>query len=208
MIFNRSKKPNTNIGFAVRIPKDIVRGMKQFPELMTDELCPKCWTEVKIKAYGKSTCPNCGAEILPCSMCDECHSPCVYWLLDSREKMRRHTEKELFSYLSTDWYEVETDDNGHKIIHALGYAWDTFEDEPDHYRIFEYCGVYLDPERLRREGYAYYEAEYEPGRHGIVDCNKHEILEFLSNLAELPHLPMTEVTDSTPEGMYCGNPPN
>ena len=207
MIFNRSKKPNTNIGFAVRTPKDIVRGMKQFPELMTDELCPKCWTEVKIKAYGKSTCPNCGAEILPCSMCDECHNPCVYWLLDSKNKKGKLTKKELFKYFDWDYYEVFLDDDGHKKIHDFGYAYNPgYDGEDDYLRIVEFTFAYLDPDRLRREGYDYYMEVTSGETQYIEDANEKRALEFLKEIAELPHLPMENVNDSTPCGMYCADP--
>lgn len=55
----------------------------------TSEVCPYCDEEVEIPIYGKSFCPNCGKEILPCSMCaniygemilQTCHYPCPYVL--------------------------------------------------------------------------------------------------------------------------------
>ena len=66
------------LGFAVRDPGDIVRGMEEFPELTVWELCPECGDEVEIPAYGRSVCPQCGAPILPCAMCERCIEPCMY----------------------------------------------------------------------------------------------------------------------------------
>jgi predicted RNA-binding Zn-ribbon protein involved in translation (DUF1610 family) len=38
---------------------------------ITQELCPHCGEEVDLPAYmGIYKCPNCGALILPCSLCD------------------------------------------------------------------------------------------------------------------------------------------
>ncbi len=35
------------------------------------EWCPNCWYEVKIKNKAeKQTCPVCGEDILPCSLCN------------------------------------------------------------------------------------------------------------------------------------------
>lgn len=41
-------------------------------ENITDELCPYCETEVEIASNKPSPCPECGKEILPCSMCSGC----------------------------------------------------------------------------------------------------------------------------------------
>ena len=38
----------------------------------TIEWCPYCDTEEVIYAEGITACPNCGAPLAPCSMCDEC----------------------------------------------------------------------------------------------------------------------------------------
>lgn len=35
------------------------------------EWCAECGAEVLIPAFGESRCPECGAGILPCSMCGE-----------------------------------------------------------------------------------------------------------------------------------------
>lgn len=66
------------LGFAVKDPGDIVRGMHEYPGLTVWELCPECGNEVEIPAYGRSVCPECGAPILPCAMCARCTEPCVY----------------------------------------------------------------------------------------------------------------------------------
>ncbi len=36
------------------------------------ELCPACETEVFIVSDRISSCPNCGKDIIPCSMCSNC----------------------------------------------------------------------------------------------------------------------------------------
>ena len=66
------------LGFAVNRPQDILRGVRQYPTLMTWELCPECGNEVLIHAYGRDKCPKCRKPILPCSMCSKCRVPCVY----------------------------------------------------------------------------------------------------------------------------------
>ncbi|GEM_PF-4937167 len=66
------------IGFAVETPRDIIRGMRKHPDLMVWEWCQNCGEEVEIHAYGRSVCPSCGADILPCAMCSKCRVPCVY----------------------------------------------------------------------------------------------------------------------------------
>lgn len=43
----------------------------------TTEWCSCCGEEVDIKPFGISFCSNCGEQILPCSMCDEC-GDCPY----------------------------------------------------------------------------------------------------------------------------------
>ena len=49
-----------------------------FPNAMTWEWCPHCEAEVRIPAYRKSTCPECGEAIMPCSMCETCGEVCPY----------------------------------------------------------------------------------------------------------------------------------
>lgn len=202
MIFNRSRKSNSNVGFAVRTPEDIIRGMKKYPKLMTDELCPNCGTEVAIKAYGKSICPNCGVQILPCSMCEDCQKPCVYWLLDYETKKLKYSENELLKLLDCDWYYVESEPDGHKIIHDMGYAYESVDDGEGEYRIVEYTGLYLEPEILRKRGYDYYDEEQGRNNQYIGDCRKMEVLEYLDGIARCPELPMDQVNESTPEGSY------
>ena len=58
--------------------EDVVRGLRKHRNLTTFELCPQCGIEQRVYAFGISTCPDCGAEIIPCSMCRECRTPCVY----------------------------------------------------------------------------------------------------------------------------------
>ena len=66
------------LGFAVDSPEDILRGIREYPDLTVWEWCSDCQREVEIPAYGRSFCPACGAPILPCSMCSTCREPCVY----------------------------------------------------------------------------------------------------------------------------------
>ena len=45
----------------------------------TIEWCPYCDTEEVIYAEGITACPNCGAPLAPCSMCEECnYETCPY----------------------------------------------------------------------------------------------------------------------------------
>lgn len=48
------------------------------PVVETDEWCPHCEAEVKIKSVGIQFCPNCGKTILPCSICEDCTKECGY----------------------------------------------------------------------------------------------------------------------------------
>ena len=77
------------LGFAVNRPQDILDGIREHPTLMTWELCPVCEEEVRIRAYGRSICPSCGAPIIPCSMCGTCREPCVYDALQKELEARR-----------------------------------------------------------------------------------------------------------------------
>ena len=61
---------------AVCKASDVPIYAKAYPNATTDEWCAYCGEEVVIPSYRESTCPNCGAPILPCSMCDAC------WVLD------------------------------------------------------------------------------------------------------------------------------
>lgn len=58
--------------------EDVIRGLRKHRNLTTFELCPQCGIEQSVYAFGISTCPDCGAGIIPCSMCRECRTPCVY----------------------------------------------------------------------------------------------------------------------------------
>ena len=46
--------------------------------IKTNEWCPHCQKEVEISANGISKCPECGENILPCSMCVSCLEVCPY----------------------------------------------------------------------------------------------------------------------------------
>ncbi len=63
---------------SVETPDDVREGLRRFPEMSTFEICPECGIEQMVYAFGTTRCPDCGAEILPCSMCKECRMPCVY----------------------------------------------------------------------------------------------------------------------------------
>ena len=62
----------------------------QFPFDTIVEWCAECEAEVLIPAFGVSRCPECGARILPCSMCGEvgddglvsmrCWDDCPYYI--------------------------------------------------------------------------------------------------------------------------------
>jgi hypothetical protein len=42
------------------------------------EICPHCEKEVDIPSNKISSCPNCGGEIIPCSMCNGCNEECPF----------------------------------------------------------------------------------------------------------------------------------
>lgn len=52
---------------------------EEYVDLKCDELCSNCNNEVYILAHkNNQTCPECGHEILPCSMCNGCTNNCVF----------------------------------------------------------------------------------------------------------------------------------
>ena len=77
------------LGFAVNRPQDILDGIREHPTLMTWELCPVCEEGVRIRAYGRSICPSCGAPISPCARCGTCREPCVYDALQKESEAGR-----------------------------------------------------------------------------------------------------------------------
>jgi len=56
-------------GPEVTSESDIRELMRRYPNLKTTEWCQNCDSEVEIRAYGLSNCPECGATLIPCSMC-------------------------------------------------------------------------------------------------------------------------------------------
>ena len=55
----------------------------------TWEMCPCCETEVAIKPFGISFCPECGEPILPCSMCNMDYHDCgicPYYATETKER--------------------------------------------------------------------------------------------------------------------------
>ncbi len=67
MKISRNDRPG--LSPAVTSKSDIAALKRRYPNLMTDEVCPFCDSEVEIKAYGLSKCPECKHVIKPCSMC-------------------------------------------------------------------------------------------------------------------------------------------
>lgn len=65
-----------NLGPAITRGCDIRALQSHYPKHTTDEMCSDCEAEVTIPAYFESNCPECGARILPCSMCDPRDRPC------------------------------------------------------------------------------------------------------------------------------------
>ena len=48
-------------------------------DVFTIEVCPNCGNEEVIWAKGVTRCPDCGASIAPCSVCDTCnYATCSY----------------------------------------------------------------------------------------------------------------------------------
>lgn len=48
------------------------------------EICPSCDNEVEIPNERISKCPVCGKEIIPCAMCYDCISPCVWNIINKK----------------------------------------------------------------------------------------------------------------------------
>mgnify|MGYP000975228708 CR=1 FL=1 len=77
---------------AVSSRSDIGALSARYPDAMTDEMCPCCDSEVRIRAYGRSECPECGNTIIPCSMCSSeqymhCDS-CPYGSCNCKPRVR------------------------------------------------------------------------------------------------------------------------
>ena len=78
-------------------------------EVFTIEICPKCGGEEVVWAKGVTRCPDCGAPIAPCSMCDVCSfATCPYGCDGSDSDLKkpttmpdisRETAEELYKYL-------------------------------------------------------------------------------------------------------------
>ena len=58
--------------------------------MKTYEECPHCDTEVKLKRKFKvQECPNCGKDIMPCSICDRSENRCAECPLEHMENKQR-----------------------------------------------------------------------------------------------------------------------
>ena len=202
-VLSRSKKPSVAIGFAVKTPMDVIRGMKQFPLLMTDELCPECETEVEIPAYRKSLCPNCGKEIIPCSMCNECHSPCVYDVLDTFVKGNKGFDPWDGIHDEILFYEVFEEDGRKLACQRNDFYYSENEGEETPWRMDDYPSTaVVDPEDYRRFGSDAVTEEI-CGPIDVYDLTEEEAArKYFSLLKQSKYLPLEKVTDATPEGMY------
>jgi len=57
-------------------------------ECHTYEWCPKCDVEVKLAdKFEIQSCPNCGQEILPCSICDMDKNDCTECKLEAKREI-------------------------------------------------------------------------------------------------------------------------
>lgn len=75
----------------------------------TIEYCPFCDSEQVIFAEGVTACPNCGASLAPCSMCEDCdYSTCPYGCTSGAEdefkeitnpRISKELAKEIYSLL-------------------------------------------------------------------------------------------------------------
>lgn len=111
-------------------------------------------------------------------------------------------EKEYLKYLDCDFYEVEIDDNGKKVIHSNGYYYLSESGEEKCYRSIEYDGLYLDPEMLRNQ-HEYYDESQEIVKQYIYDFNEEDIIiNIKHDLEDCIPLLMKEVTNDTPCGKY------
>lgn len=132
----------------------------------------------------------------------------------------------ILNLLDVDFYQVEKDCYGHSLVHSNGYCYkseDGYDPEgnisQDYcYRLVEYCGLYLEPEKLRNEE-DYYNLEQEKVKQYISDITEEECRNVLRDwlkgrfdtiengiVTSVYHgctaLPMEDVTDDTPEGWY------
>lgn len=64
----------------------------------TIEWCPCCDTEEVIFAKGITACPNCGAPLAPCSMCDKCnYDTCPYGCHGDESDFHKHVTNTLIT---------------------------------------------------------------------------------------------------------------
>ncbi len=201
-LFSRSRKPSLNIGFPVKTPKDVLKGMKCLPYLMTDELCPECWMEVEIPAYGKSLCPNCHKEIIPCSMCYKCQSPCVYHVLDSYGNEGGKGSFDPWAGVNENvlFYEVWDDGTGRKLAYQQYDFYPVEDGEYDWVMNWYPSTAVVDPEEYRRTGSDAFGYE---GPLDLIDMDEEQAQKkYFSLLEASEYLPIDKIGDDTEEGKY------
>lgn len=105
-------------------------------------------------------------------------------------------------YLDHDFYQVVKDPKGKKWIQDIGYIYSNGE-------TFCFVGnasLWMDPKRIRSEGYQYYQAQRDGSSRDYVDMNLEQAMENLRKLATgARYLDMKDVTNDTPEGIYFVN---
>ena len=96
--------------------------------------------------------------------------------------------------LDKELYYLEKDRNGKVWIHVNGYVYEGEEG----YKVNEYVGLLIDPERMRREGSKYYdEAAFNTAQYG-AELDEEQFRAEMAGYIDAKPLRMTEVTDDMP----------
>lgn len=109
--------------------------------------------------------------------------------------------KKLINLLDADIYYVK-EQNGTKIVHSLGYHYETDHTEEPGYRRLEYRDLYLEPDKLRTDE-NYYDTMQSQVKQYIYDLTYEECMASIKDwINGATALPMVEVWDETPCGLY------
>lgn len=192
----------------VKSKADIIFGMKHFPHVKTYEVCPECDSEVRISAYGTSLCPECGARIKPCSVCQECQNPCVYDAPLYYGTVSRNSKFGSKGFDPWDGVHVEIlfyevfEEDGRKLARQRNDFFCSDFDKKTPWRMADYSSTAaFDPEDYRRFGPKVVYDAYGPI--DVYNFTEEGVnRRYFSLLKQSKYLPLEKVTDATPEGMY------
>ena len=109
---------------------------------------------------------------------------------------------EALDYLDHDFFQVVKDSKGKKWIQDIGYI---FADE-DGFTFVGNSSLWMDPKRIRSEGYQYYQAQRDDNVRSYVQMDSEQAEDSLRKLATgAKYLDMKSVTNETSCGMYFMN---